>query len=79
MKKMNIQKDLDSRREIALANSIPLFTDEEINDVEPLKSEQNAESKDVSRCEDITESSTGSTKKAKRGRKAQRDSETLPV
>ncbi|RHH14330.1 hypothetical protein DW228_05905 [Bacteroides fragilis] len=79
MKKINIQNDLDSRREISLAGSVTFFKEVKDTNVESLNSEQDGESKNIQECEDIQKSGSGSEKKVKRGRKTQGDSETLSV
>lgn len=69
MKKLNIQKDLDSRREISRANNIAQLTESESkNSVTPLIIEQNAQSQNLQECENNPSGSTESVQKTKKRR-----------
>ncbi|MCM0238960.1 hypothetical protein J8L13_16355 [Bacteroides fragilis] len=70
MKKVNIQNDLDSRKEISRTRDTSLFTVREKNNVESSNLEQHAESKDLQKCENHPSGVSEPAQKTKKRRSA---------
>ena len=72
MKKMNIQRDLDSRAAIAAASARPLPPEYQ-TEVEPVKTETDGESENLPERADHTDTPATETGQHKKVRKTKRD------
>lgn len=73
MKKMNIQRDLDSRAAIRAASVRPLPAESEKKEVEPDNQKTDGKSEDLPECADHAEIPGAETGQSKKTRKTQRN------